>query len=77
MQDQPNQEVRNTQVRPVAGIWLCPNCGRRIQVITDSDVPKRQSFVCVCGTSMEPGEEHTQVARDPETDESYGSAVDA
>lgn len=56
-----NRDVRETQVDPVAGIWTCPNCGRAIQLITDSDVPKKQAFTCVCGTSMEPGEEHTQV----------------
>jgi hypothetical protein len=50
-------EVRRTQVSPVAGVWVCPNCGRRIQVTSDSDVEKVQPFVCVCGTPMEPGQE--------------------
>ena len=59
-----NREVRETQVSPVAGIWVCPNCDRRIQVITESEVPKKQAFVCVCGTSMEPGEEHAQVGEE-------------
>ena len=55
------REVQQTQVKPVAGIWLCPNCGRRIQVITESAQEKVQPFTCVCGTPMEPGEEHGQV----------------
>jgi hypothetical protein len=55
-----NREVKDTQVQPVAGIWSCPNCGRRIQVITDSETEKRQAFVCVCGTAMLPNEEHTR-----------------
>jgi hypothetical protein len=50
--------VRRTQIDPVAGIWACDNCGRRIQVITDSEKPKVQSFICVCGAEMRPGEEH-------------------
>jgi hypothetical protein len=53
-----DREVRESQIDPTAGIWLCPNCGRRIQVVTSSEVPKVQSFTCVCGTSMEPGEEY-------------------
>ena len=53
--------VRETQVDPIAGIWACDNCGRRIQVITDSEVPKKQSFTCVCGAEMRPGEEHAVV----------------
>jgi hypothetical protein len=59
-----NREVRDTQVDPTAGIWFCQNCGRHIQVITDSDVPKRQPFVCVCGTRMTPGEEHATLEPD-------------
>ena len=55
------REVRETQVKPVAGIWLCPLCGRRIQVITESERAKVQPFTCVCGTPMEAGEEHSQV----------------
>ena len=51
-------QVRKTQVKPVAGIWACDNCGRRIQVIMESTVPKERPFVCVCGTDMRPGEEH-------------------
>jgi hypothetical protein len=53
-----SREVRETQIDPVAGIWYCNNCGRRIQVITESDKPKKQSFICVCGATMQPGEEH-------------------
>jgi hypothetical protein len=53
-----SREVRETQVDPVAGIWICQHCGRRIQVITDSDYPKLQGFICVCTTPMLPGEEH-------------------
>jgi hypothetical protein len=74
-----DREVARTQVKPVAGIWGCPICGRRIQVITDSETPKKQSFVCVCGATMEPGEEHAQVgADDDETGENgqLGNAVD-
>jgi len=56
-----SREVGEKQAMPVAGIWSCPNCGRDIQVITESDVPKKQAFVCVCGTAMEPGEEHVEV----------------
>ena len=59
------REVKETQVSPVAGIWLCNNCGRRIQVITESETPKVQAFTCVCGTPMEPGEEHTEVSEEP------------
>ena len=64
------REVRDTQVEPVAGIWRCDKCGRRIQVITDSEVPKTQSFICVCGNTMVPGEEHNTLGPD------RGSAVD-
>jgi hypothetical protein len=52
------REVQETQIDPVAGIWLCNLCGRRIQVITESDYPKRQPFTCVCGAPMEPGPQH-------------------
>lgn len=51
-------EVRETQIKPVAGIWVCNHCGRRIQVITSSEHEKVQPFTCVCGTYMEPGPEH-------------------
>ena len=57
-----NREVEETQIRPVAGIWACPNCGRKIQVLTESETPKVQAFVCVCGAQMEPGEEHVELA---------------
>jgi hypothetical protein len=53
------REIQETQVEPAAGIWVCPNCGRRIQLISDSDVAMKQPFTCVCGTPMEPGEEHS------------------
>ena len=53
--------VRETQIDPIAGVWACDNCGRRIQVITDSEVPKVQSFICVCGAELRPGEEHAVV----------------
>ena len=64
------REVERTQVEPVAGIWACPNCGRRIQEITESAVTKVQPFTCVCGTPMEPGEEHYEVGHDEATEES-------
>jgi hypothetical protein len=54
-----SDQVQDNQTRPVAGIWACDNCGRRIQVIMESDTPKKQSFVCVCGSEMRPGEEHS------------------
>ncbi len=66
------REIAQKQVEPVAGIWNCPNCGRRIQVIVDSEVVKVQSFTCVCGTPMVPGEEHGQVIEE----ERRGIAVD-
>ena len=56
--------VREQQIEPVAGIWACDNCGRRIQVIVDSEMPKKQPFTCVCGTPMKPGEEHAQPDKD-------------
>jgi hypothetical protein len=56
-----NTEVRQDQAMPVAGIWSCANCGRSIQVLTESQVPKKQAFTCVCGAAMEPGEEHVEV----------------
>ena len=56
--------IRDKQLDPVAGIWACPNCGRRIQVIMDSPTPKTGPFVCVCGTDMAPGEEHGQPDKD-------------
>jgi hypothetical protein len=65
-------QVRDTQVDAVAGVWICENCGRRIQVITDSEVPKKQPFVCVCGARMIPGEEHTTPGP-----EAGGTAIDA
>jgi hypothetical protein len=66
------REVHETQVKPVAGIWYCTNCGRRIQVITESEMPKVQPFTCVCGRQMEPGEEHTP----PIQEERQGVIVD-
>jgi hypothetical protein len=51
-------EIEETQIKPVAGIWICNHCGRRIQVITSSQHEKVQPFTCVCGTDMEPGPEH-------------------
>jgi len=57
-QESMREQVRETQVKPVAGIWACDNCGRRIQVIMESTMPKKQPFVCVCGSEMRPGEEH-------------------
>jgi hypothetical protein len=56
--EQRRAEIEETQIKPVAGIWLCNHCGRRIQVITSSEHEKVQPFTCVCGTDMEPGEEH-------------------
>jgi hypothetical protein len=58
------RQVREKQIEPVAGIWVCVNCGRRIQVVVDSDVPKEQPFTCVCGATMKPGEEHAQPDED-------------
>jgi hypothetical protein len=65
-------EVRATQVDPTAGIWVCRHCDRRIQVITESDHEKVQPFTCVCGTEMEPGEEHTA----PGPDLQKGDVID-
>jgi hypothetical protein len=59
-----HNEVRELQVSPVAGVWACGHCGRRIQVITASDHPKVQAFTCVCGTAMAPGEEHSAVGEE-------------
>jgi hypothetical protein len=55
------REVRETQIEPTAGVWYCDNCGRRIQVITESDEPKVQPFVCVCGATMQPGGEYSHL----------------
>jgi len=44
--------------QPTAGIWACDNCGRRIQLLEDSDTPPVGPFICVCGAGMEQGEEH-------------------
>lgn len=38
---------------PKPGIWSCPHCGARIQVIVDPDHEWDQPFTCVCGTRME------------------------
>jgi hypothetical protein len=61
-----SEYVRETQISPTAGVWACDNCGRRIQVITGSDVEKRQSFICLCGSEMRPGEEHVEVGNGAE-----------
>lgn len=53
--------TRDTQIKPVAGIWACDNCGRRIQVIIEGSKPKVQPFTCECGQPMTPNEEHAQV----------------
>jgi hypothetical protein len=45
------------EVNPVAGVWICPNCARRIQVITDGVLDKTQPFICACGATMEPGDD--------------------
>lgn len=66
-----NDEVRETQIDPVAGVWWCPNCRRKIQVITESETPKVQAFTCVCGVAMQPGEEHSRPV-EPDA----GTAVD-
>ena len=55
------RDVRDREMRPVAGIWECPNCGRHIQVITESNVAQKVPFRCVCGTDMEPGESHVEI----------------
>jgi hypothetical protein len=59
-----NQQRQNAQVNPVAGIWICRRCGRRIQLISDGSIEKVQPFTCVCGNAMEPGPEHEQVLED-------------
>ncbi len=50
-------EVPEAEPASLAGIWKCPRCGTQIQVIV---VPQERlpldSFVCVCGTTMAPGE---------------------
>jgi hypothetical protein len=33
-------------------------------VISDDNKPELQIFTCVCGTSMQPGEEHSQPGPD-------------
>jgi hypothetical protein len=71
-----NHEVRRDQPRPVAGVWACDNCGRRIQVVMESTVPKKQAFVCVCGAEMRPGDEHVAVGEDNATVANELSAVD-
>ena len=68
-----NREVEETQIRPTAGIWSCRNCRRRIQLITDSDLPEVQPFVCVCGTPMEPGEEHGELPEGTRREEGGGA----
>ncbi len=60
---QEKDEVRRKQPRPVAGIWYCSRCERRIQVLTEGSAPMAQPFVCVCGSPMEPGEEHTVIGQ--------------
>jgi len=52
------EEQAEVQANPVAGIWACDRCGRRIQVIMEGTLPKKQGFTCVCGAEMRPGEEH-------------------
>jgi hypothetical protein len=54
----------DTEVRPIAGIWVCHRCGRRIQVITDGSIEQKQPFTCVCGEPMEPGLEHEPLLQD-------------
>ena len=65
MSESLQRDVRDKQMRPVAGIWSCPNCDRHIQVITDSEVRQQMPFRCVCGTDMEPGEAHAEVDNNP------------
>lgn len=65
--EEERQEVEETQIKPVAGIWSCPHCGRSIQVITSSDHEKVQPFTCVCGTYMEPGPEHHNLDEEQES----------
>ena len=59
------EDVRDSQIRPVAGIWECPNCGRHIQVIMDSATPEKQPFTCVCGTPMQPGDQYKELDGQP------------
>lgn len=63
---QEREEIEETQIKPVAGIWICNNCGRRIQVITSSEYEMVQPFTCVCGAYMEPGPEHHTIGEPPE-----------
>ena len=56
-----HKDASDAQIRPIAGIWACDNCGRRIQVITDSVRTPLQPFICVCGVRMTPNEEHAEV----------------
>ena len=50
--------IRETQIKPTAGTWLCNHRGGRIQVVTSSQHERLQPFTCVCGHDMEPGPEH-------------------
>ena len=59
-----SQQQQDAQVDPVAGIWLCQRCGRRIQVISEGSIEKVQPFTCVCGNAMEPGDEHEPLLDD-------------
>ena len=79
MDSSAKREVRQTQIEPVAGIWACANCGRRIQVIQEGDKEKVQPFTCVCGAAMDPGEEHSPgVSRaEPAPSGSESKVIDA
>jgi hypothetical protein len=56
-----SHSVADQQMRPIAGIWACPSCGRHIQVMTESNIEQKMPFRCVCGTDMEPGEDHKEI----------------
>jgi len=55
------RDVREGDIRPVAGIWQCPTCHRVIQLMTESDVPQKVPFRCVCGVDMEPGPDEKEI----------------
>ena len=59
MNRRSHQRTTPSDVDPAAGIWACDRCGRRIQVITESEFEKVQAFACVCGATMRPGDEHS------------------
>ena len=52
-------ELRSLGSRPPKpGIWVCPHCECKLQIIVDPVHAWEQPFTCVCGTPMEPTEVH-------------------